>query len=136
MIDIKSIHDYNKYKNGIIEPLILPFLFNINKSVREQIISLFGKQSPQNDVNFYKWVWSLKPHWCENCGKPLKNYWAGNISHIQTKGAWTEYRYDPLNTNILCLNCHNNWEYSNEEKKKEMYVYWKNKQVYELFRSN
>lgn len=128
MITINNINEYNKFKAGWVEPLILPELFKIYPILRKEIArSIYGKASPNADSIYYKYMWEIKPHWCENCGAALPKYWAGHISHILTRGAYTEYRYEALNSNILCNDCHTLWETGNEERKKKMYIYWINK---------
>jgi hypothetical protein len=126
MIEILTLQEYQSVKRAWIEPLNMPELFIIRDRI-EIIKSLFPKASPENDSKFYRWVWEINTHWCVNCGLPLKEYWAGYISHIYTRGAHTEYRYDPLNTNILCNDCHQKWETGLEIEKIMMYVYWLNK---------
>jgi len=117
--------DYDKVKIAWIEPLIMPQLFRFDN--RKLIIKrLFPVISPDNDQKYYRWMWEIKPHWCENCATPLQGYSAVYISHIKTRGAHTELRYDPMNSNILCTECHNKWEYGTLKERRSMYVYWKN----------
>jgi 5-methylcytosine-specific restriction endonuclease McrA len=124
-IEIRNVDDYLQYKGEWVEPLILSEIFNVIN--REEIIkTLFPENTPENDFRFYQWIWRIKPHWCENCGLPLKNYSAIFVSHIKTRGAHTEIRYEPLNANLLCLECHNKWEYGTLEKKETMFIYWLN----------
>lgn len=119
---------YDQIKRSGIEPLIMPELFSFENSTRVAIIKrMFQNQSKQNDLRFYKWVWDIKPHWCENCGKPLQEFSPAFISHIKTRGAHTELRYDPMNTNTLCFDCHNKWEFAPIERKERMYIYQLNK---------
>lgn len=126
MIEINSIEEYLSIQNRFIEPLIADNTFKFNISRDNVIKWLFPSINEQNDQKYYKFCWNYKPHWCENCGKPLKEYSSVYISHIKTKGAHTEIRYDPLNSNILCFECHNKWEYSTLKEKQKMYVYWLN----------
>lgn len=121
------MEEYLSFRIGFIEPLLMHEMFEIvdRKIIIQQI---FGKSSPVNDHSYYKWCWDNKFHWCENCGKPLKEYSSKYISHINTRGAWTEFRYDPLNSNMLCFKCHSNWENLPIERKKKMYVYTINKE--------
>ena len=126
LIQIENYEAYLSYQVGFIEPLLMPQLFTF--SDRKQVIrEYFGKASPENDSKFYVWMWERKRHWCENCGLPLQGYSASFISHIKTRGGHTELRYDPLNINILCLGCHNEWEYAKFDDKKKMYIYQVNK---------
>lgn len=123
-----GVDDYEKVKVAWIEPLILVNLFEFEN--RGAIVRrLFPFVSDANDSRYYRWMWDIKPHWCENCATPLKYYSSVNISHIRTRGAnpEPEHRYDPMNSNMLCFDCHNMWEYGKLEQKKRMYIYWKNK---------
>jgi len=106
----------------------MPQLFDIDLLTRKVIISvMFPHTSPESDVKYYRWMWSLKKHWCEECGKPLQGYSAAYVSHILTKGAHTETRYDPLNSNILCMQHHNRWEFATLSEKQKMFIFWENK---------
>ena len=72
---------------------------------------LFGTgHTPEENERFYRWCWKHKPHICEECMKPLKEYSATYISHIRTRGAFPEMAFDCRNVNILCFNHHNQWE--------------------------
>lgn len=78
-------------------------------------IKKVNKHAKDNDT-FYRAVWAdrLKgedANSCEECGAYLFAYSANFISHIVTKGANTALRSDIRNANILCLDCHNKWEF-------------------------
>ena len=45
---------------------------------------------PVANQRFFRWVWEHKPHRCEECLKPLRNYSAVYCSHILTRGAYPE----------------------------------------------
>lgn len=66
--------------------------------------------TPEENERFYRFCWKHKPHICEECMKPLKEYSATYISHIRTRGAFPEMAFDCRNVNILCFNHHNQWE--------------------------
>ena len=128
MIPIESIEEYKTIRRGQFEPLLMTQIFEISIPLRRAIISMmFPVTSPNMDSKYYHWMWEIKPHWCEECGKPLQGYSAAYVSHILTKGAHTEIRYDPLNSNILCMEHHNRWEYAPLSEKKKMFVFWENK---------
>lgn len=130
-IDITSLADYKAFSKAFIEPLLMPEMFSFEN--RKSIVySLFGKASPETDQKFYRFMWESKPHWCENCGLGLKEFSSVYISHIKSRGAYTELRYEPLNINILCGKCHNKWEFSKLEDKKKMFIYYQNKINYEV----
>lgn len=125
---IKTIQEYETLKAGRLEPLCFPALFEIDPVLKAKILKAkFPKASPENDQKFYQWMWDISQHWCEECGTPLKSYWSGYISHIKTRGAHTELRYDPLNVNILCNKCHSKWETGTSKDRKQMFIYHSNK---------
>ena len=71
----------------------------------------FGEgHTPSENERFYRWCWANKPHRCEECLKPLKDYSAVYVSHLLTRGAHPALAHDPRNTNILCGRCHSAWE--------------------------
>ncbi len=73
--------------------------------------ALFGTgHTPEENERFYRWCWKMKPHYCEECMRPLHWYSAVHVSHILTRGAHPDLAHDPRNINILCLSCHNRWE--------------------------
>lgn len=97
-------------------PLVQP-MFQMEHGLRVFIQKrYFGSgHTPEENERFYKWVWEHKPHYCENCMKPLPNYSAVHISHILTRGAHPAIVHDPRNTNILCAKCHAEWENGNRQ---------------------
>jgi 5-methylcytosine-specific restriction endonuclease McrA len=71
---------------------------------------------------------------CEECLTPITKRFRdekGKItcrfafSHILSKGAFPEFRHNLDNFNILCMDCHNRWEFRD---KKNMKIYAKNKE--------
>lgn len=81
---------------------------------------------------FFRWVWDNKPHRCEECLKPLRNYSAVYCSHILTRGAFPEAAHDARNINILCFEHHNEWENGNRER---MRIYPANMRLIELMKA-
>ena len=77
----------------------------------------------KTDSQFYKYCWSNLPHFCQETGLKLRSFSACFVSHILSRGAFPEMRYDIRNINILSLPEHQKWE---SEKKVEMYIYKKN----------
>lgn len=62
-------------------------------------------------------IWAERPHHCLECGTflpedsdnlPHKIY----FSHVLSKGAHPELRFDPMNIVLHCPRCHRNWETS------------------------
>lgn len=81
---------------------------------------------------FFRWVRDNKPHRCEECLKPLRNYSAVYCSHILTRGAFPEAAHDARNINILCFEHHNEWENGNRER---MRIYPANMRLIELMKA-
>lgn len=64
-------------------------------------------------------IWSERPHYCsnKNCTKylgeePLAQFFA----HIKGKGAHSEARLDKTNILILCLDCHQDFDWGKRNK--------------------
>ena len=107
---IASFEEYDYCVGRGYEPLLdarLPMEHAFRVEVQKV---LFGKNNARGNAKFYQWCLAKMPHICEECGKPIEKAWAGNVSHILTRGAYPEMAHDPRNINILCLNCHARWE--------------------------
>ena len=87
----------------------------------------------QANNRFYKFMWDNKPHYCEECLKPLQNYSSVWVSHILSRGAFAEMAHDPRNVNILCHTHHEQWEGLNRVK---MRIYKKNLKTIELLNND
>lgn len=62
-------------------------------------------------------IWAERPHHCLECGVFLAGDADGlplkiNLSHVLSKGAHPELRFDPQNIVLHCPRCHRNWETS------------------------
>ena len=68
-------------------------------------------------------MWENKPHYCEECMRPLAEYSAVYVSHILTRGANPDMSHDPRNVNILCFRHHSEWENGARE---QMRIFAKN----------
>lgn len=97
--------------------------------IKSAINEMVAKTSlSTQDQIFYRKAWNLKADWkggctCEECGIFLKYYSATYISHIISRGAETRLRHDLRNYNLLCLFCHNRYEFKDKENMK---IYPKN----------
>lgn len=100
------------------------------KEISEKRLEVLRK-----DRETYFKVFNSKPHKCEECGEPLPDVfedYEGNIvaiyrfSHILSKRAYPEFRHSELNINLLCLNCHQTWEFG---YKKSMKIYENNQKI-------
>lgn len=114
VIDTRELYDYARSRG--YEPLTdKRFVLDINLRVSIQR-ALFGSgHTPAENERFYRWCWEHKPHICEECMRPLREYSATYVSHILTKGAHPEMAHDCRNVNILCFNHHSVWENGNRE---------------------
>lgn len=108
-IDTRAEYDYCVARG--YEPLIdRRFKMDIRLRVSVQR-ELFGDgHSPAENEKFYRWCWEHKPHICEECMRPLREYSATYVSHILTRAAHPEMAHDPRNVNILSFEAHNRWE--------------------------
>lgn len=91
----------------------------------------FGGNNAEGNAKFYAYCLRHKPLVCENCGKPIRNPSATNVSHILTRGAHPEMAFDPRNINILCWECHNAWEHKTTRWKLRMWFVEKNERTIE-----
>lgn len=105
------------------EPLLDIRNFRLDIRLRVELqLELFGNcvlgrgDIPVANQRFFRWVWEHKPHRCEECLKPLRNYSAVYCSHILTRGAFPEMAHDARNINILCFEHHSCWENGDREK--------------------
>lgn len=132
VIDTRELYDYARSRG--YEPLTdKRFVLDINLRVSIQR-ALFGSgHTPEENQRFYRWCWEHKPHICEECMRPLREYSATYVSHILTRGAHPETAHDPRNVNILCFNHHNQWENGNRES---MRIYLGNVRTIEQLKSD
>jgi hypothetical protein len=118
LIDCREAYDYVKSRG--YEPLA-DDRFQVEFELRLELQERF-----KSDDQFYRWFWDVRPHYCEETGTPLRHYSAVHVSHILTRGAHPEMRYDGRNVNLLTFRMHNLWERGTEEQKMRMNIYSKN----------
>jgi hypothetical protein len=107
---VQSRADYDAFLKKGINPLIdIDFVFDIYLRIDIQK-ELFGSSVVRANQKYYEYCWKHKPHFCEECGRPLTFYSATFISHILSRGANPEKAHDPRNSNILCAVHHAQWE--------------------------
>ena len=124
---IITIEDFNK----AVSYGFNPFLDNsFSMSIKSRVT--IQKEMFKSDHQFYKYCWKNLPHFCQESGLKLTTYSSVHISHILSRGAYPEMRYDIRNINILTLTNHKLWE---SEKKVDMYIYKKNRQIIELLKN-
>lgn len=136
MIKIDTIEEFELCVNRGFQPLLdnrfkVDIKLRVDLQYRYFCNSSNRKRIPEANFFYYKTVWNLKSHICEECKKPLHNYSASFISHILSKGAFPEISLDLRNNNILCYECHNKWEFGEKET---MDIYPKNSETIELLK--
>jgi hypothetical protein len=52
--------------------------------------------------DLYAEIWSEREHKCSNCGIAIREPVVHNFSHIRSKGARPDLKYDKDNIEILC----------------------------------
>lgn len=134
---INSMSDYEKISGMGFFPIYDWQRFEIDFQLRLSIQNqLFGKtELGHGDVvkanqKFYEYAWFIsETKICENCQHPLHYYSAKYISHILSRGSSPEIAHDPRNFNLLCPDCHSQWETGNQSK---MIIRKANKRVINL----
>ena len=91
----------------------------------------FGGNNAEGNAKFYNYCLRHFAHVCENCGKPITNPTATNVSHILTRGSHPEMAHDPRNVNILCFDCHNLWEHKTTRDRLRLWFVEKNERTIE-----
>lgn len=62
-------------------------------------------------------IWLSRPHFCTNCKEFLGNEMRAHFfSHILSKGAHPEKRLDPTNIQLLCMECHEAYDFRGKDK--------------------
>lgn len=131
---IKTEEEYNMVVSSGYQPLLNNRFFLLDIDLRETLQKRIfghcaigrGRDIMAANDRFFHWVWEHKPHYCEECMKPLHDYSAVYCSHILTRGAHPEMAHDPRNINILCFRHHNQWENGD---KKSMRIYPGNRRI-------
>lgn len=92
-----------------------------------------GVEMIKKDEEFYEKVWNSKEHNCEECDRFLGDEFRDDngkvidrfrYSHILPKGGrYGQFRHRLENMNLLCLDCHQEWEHGIKE---DMKIYVKN----------
>ena len=97
--------------------------------------SISSRLVKARDAQWYseRIIYARSHPYCENCRKHIPTYIISrmNISHILGKGAYPEFRHHPKNFNVLCFDCHQQWEFGN---RRAMEIYTANEKVVEQIR--
>ena len=142
MIILNSKSEYAYCLSKGVNPLF--WHPNIKLDVRLRISlqnELFGKSElgkgkvlKAND-KYYHYCFNNSLLACENCGTSFfvnRNidtaYSADKVSHILSRGSRADLAHDPRNHNMLCFECHQQWE---SPQNKGMLIYMDNQIVIE-----
>lgn len=69
------------------------------------------KATQEADKEFYLEVWRAVPHRCYNCRCKLPKEPSNFMfHHLLPKHIYPQFRYEPLNIAIVCLECHSKCE--------------------------
>lgn len=127
---IKNLEDYDHERKYGFHPFI-DKEYDIDINVRYQLqkdIFKTSKSLRNCDVKFYKYCWEVLDHYCQESGLWLKQYSSVYISHILSRGAYPEMRWDIRNINILSFKAHQLWEFGTIEEKKKMNIWFNNQE--------
>lgn len=71
------------------------------------------KEKRERDWEVGRKIWSSRAHVCVECGLPIQGALKKiYLSHLLSKGAHPELRFDPENIVLHHAHCHNKWEFS------------------------
>lgn len=128
IISISERWEYDYIVSRGYEPLIdkrfqihIPLRIELQREKFGHCVFGRGDDIQATNARFFKWIWEHKPHYCEECMRPLREYSATYCSHILTRGAHPGMAHDPRNINILCFKHHNQWEHATTRKKMRIY---------------
>jgi len=125
---IRNKNDYDHALKYGFNPLIDPdFVIDIQTRyyLQKDLFQIKGSLK-QSDVKFYRYCWKWLDHYCEETGLYLRDYSSVFVSHILSRGAYPEMRWDIRNINILSFESHQKWEFGTQEVKESMKIFNKN----------
>lgn len=81
----------------------------------------YKNKKPTGERDLHLELWSKKKkHYCQNCDKDLgDNPNPAYFSHIIPKSKESSLRLDPKNFKIICLPCHQIWEFGTLDQIRE-----------------
>jgi len=75
------------------------------------------RRTPTGEAELFRAIWGERPHICTNCKVPLgEEAKVFFFSHIKGKGAHPELRLDKENIQLLCWQCHTEYDHGSREK--------------------
>jgi hypothetical protein len=106
-----GIEDIRRLKAESGEPAKKKYYKIAKISPKRQIKREMDKAIIAADKEFYKKVWAVRNHVCENCGCPLgKEMKFLFFHHLLPKIHYPLFRHDPRNIMLLCLEDHSKAE--------------------------
>jgi len=93
-------------------------LTELEYSKRKRSMVLKDKK-PTGELDMFIKIWEERPHVCVECGKRLGDKLnVSYFSHRRSKGAYPELRLVKSNIDILCTECHHEWDFGDRTKMK------------------
>lgn len=115
--------EVNKGYNPLFQWTRFAIKFDLRKEIQESIFGKIGGSGSVVKANdkYYHWCYENKLQICEECVKPLQQYWSGYVSHIITRGGAPEMAHDPRNSRLLCHKCHTAAEHEHTHRELKIY---------------
>lgn len=79
---------------------------------------LSRKRKVTGERELFLKIWEEREHICIHCNRHLGD--EPNVfyfSHIKSKGAYPELRLDPDNIELLCIECHQTYEFGSKKER-------------------
>jgi 5-methylcytosine-specific restriction endonuclease McrA len=75
-----------------------------------------GKEILKMDEEMRVMIWANSAHVCQSCGSHLGNKFKNwNFHHLLPKAKYPQFRHEPANIMLLCLECHSRAEHTNKD---------------------
>lgn len=132
-IEITTRAEYDYAVSRGYEPMANR-MFELDIDLRRELQrEQFGGNDAEGNQKFYAYCIKHLPMVCEECGRPIRNPKAINVSHIISRGADARMAHDVRNVNILCPEHHAEWE---NGKRTQMRIYPKNRKTIEQLKKD
>lgn len=74
------------------------------------------RKKPTGERELFAKIWGKREHVCSHCGaklqEPIRSFY---FSHIKSKGAFPELRLEESNIELMCLKCHQEYEFGSRK---------------------
>ena len=88
---------------------------------------LMAKKNKGKEKQMFYEIWQEREHRCTNCKCHLGNEARAHyFSHIKSKGAYPELKYNKDNIQLLCYDCHYAYDFQGKDKfleRKDKYAF-------------